>query len=199
MTTAIAERRPEPKAFRCLVLNSNFMPLSTWPLSVVPSQEAVSAVWRDRANVVETWGDAFYRSPSTKIPVPRVIALRNYVHIETTPKFCRRSIFLRDRFCCQYCGRQFAAEDLTFDHVVPRANGGHTVWDNILTCCVPCNADKRDHPADYSGRKGSRHRPMKVPRCPTTFELLRAGLDFLAPDLRDDFGSWLYWNAEIQP
>ena len=194
MQAALKERRP----FRTLVLNADFKPLSTWPLSVVPAQEAVSTVWRDRAQVVETWEDAFYRSPSTTIPVPRVIALRNYVHVEATPKFCRRSIFLRDRFCCQYCGERFMAEDLTFDHVIPRARGGQTVWDNILTCCIRCNTDKRDHPADYSGRKGAPHRPLTAPRCPTTFELLRAGLEFLAPDLKADFGSWLYWNAELQ-
>ena len=41
-------------------------------------------------------------------------------------------------------------------------------------------------------------RPLKEPRRPTNTELLRAGLEFLPSDVREDFGSYLYWNAELQ-
>jgi 5-methylcytosine-specific restriction endonuclease McrA len=117
--------------------------------------------------------------------------------VHAKPKFCRRSILLRDGYRCQYCGNEFPAPELTFDHVVPRAAGGRTEWDNILTACVDCNRDKRDHPADWSGQRGSLHRPLKAPRQPTTAELLRAGLKHLAPEIREDYGSWLYWSAEL--
>lgn len=186
------------RSYRTLVLNADYRPLSTWPLSVVSAQDAVSTLWRDRADVVETWPDAFYRSPSTTIAVPKVIALRAYAHVAAQPKFCRRSILLRDRFKCQYCGDKFAAEDLTFDHVVPRSAGGQTVWDNILSACVDCNKTKRNGLPNYSGRKGTALRPLKQPRQPTTAELLRAGLEFLEPQIREDFASWLYWSSELQ-
>jgi HNH endonuclease len=88
--------------------------------------------------------------------------------------------------------------ELTFDHVIPRANGGTTSWSNILSCCVPCNKAKRDRPANWSGRKGAGLRPLKAPRQPTTMELLRAGLEFLDPAIREDYGSWLYWSSELQ-
>lgn len=194
--TATAPR--ERRSYRTLVLNADFRPLSTWPLSVVPAQDAVSTVWRDRAQVVEEWPDAFYHSPSTTIAIPRVIALRKYAHVDAQPKFCRRSILLRDRFCCQYCGERFPSEDLTFDHVVPRAAGGQTVWENILSACVRCNTVKRNDLPNYSAKKGSGLRPLKPPRQPTTAELLRAGLEFLEPTIREDFGSWLYWSTELQ-
>ena len=189
-------------ALRTLVLNADYRPLSTWPLSLVSAEDGVRAVFRERAAVVEEW-DQVFRSPSMEIRVPKVIALRAYAPISALPKFCRRSILLRDRFRCQYCGEQFAGEDLTFDHVIPRAAGGQTVWDNILSACVPCNTTKRHHLPNYSGRRGQRNaagmRPLKEPRQPTTAELLRAGLEFLDADLRADFGSWLYWNAELHP
>jgi 5-methylcytosine-specific restriction endonuclease McrA len=186
------------RRYSTLVLNSDFRPLSTWPLSLVDAQDAVSTIWRDRALVVETWPDAFYRSPSTTIAVPKVIALRHYAHVHAQPKFCRRSILLRDRFRCQYCGERFPSEELTFDHVVPRAAGGQTVWENILSACVKCNTAKRDSLPAYSGRKGTALRPLKPPRQPTTAELLRAGLEFLEPQIREDFGSWVYWDTELQ-
>jgi 5-methylcytosine-specific restriction endonuclease McrA len=186
-----------------LVLNADYRPISTWPLSRITAEDAISTLWRDRADVVETWPDEFFHSPSITIPVPKVIALRHYAPINARPKFCRRSVYLRDRFRCQYCGKRFPTEELTFDHVVPRAAGGITVWENILTCCVPCNTRKRASMPDYSGRKGRRStttwRPLRAPRQPTTAELLRAGLEFLEPEIKSTWGEWLYWNTSLQP
>lgn len=186
-------------ALRTLVLNADFRPLHTFPLSIVTAQEAVLTVCRDRASVVEEW-DQVFRSPSTEMRVPKVIALRDYAHVDAQPKFCRRSILLRDRFKCQYCGEQFSPAELTFDHVVPKSAGGQTVWNNILTACIPCNSRKRNTPANFSGRKGvvSELRPLKAPRQPTSTELLRSGLQFLDPAVRADFASYLYWNAELK-
>jgi 5-methylcytosine-specific restriction endonuclease McrA len=187
-------------ALRALVLNADYRPLSTWPLSLVSAQDAVKAVFSDNVSVLEEWDEVF-RSPSIEIRIPKVMALKHYAPISATPKFCRRSILLRDRFKCQYCGQRFDAANLTFDHVTPRAAGGRTEWDNILSACVDCNTAKRHTLPNYSGQRGKRHasgmRPLKAPRQPTTAELLRSGLEFLADDLRADFGSWLYWNAEL--
>lgn len=197
MTAATAFPRRKPT--RTLVLNADYRPLSTWPLSVVPVTEAISTVWRDRADVVEVWPDAVMRSPSTVVPLPKIIALRRYVHIDAAPKFCRRSILLRDRYRCQYCGKQFPGEELTFDHVIPRSAGGQTVWDNILSACVECNTRKRNAMPNYSGQRGSALRPLKPPRQPSADQLLRAGLEFLDQTTREDFGSFLYWDAELKP
>lgn len=182
---------------RCLVLNADWRPLATYPLSLIAGQEAVKAVYRGRAIVAEEW-DQVFRSPSREIRVPRVIALNEYVQISAQPKFCRRSILLRDRFRCQYCGERFDSRDLTFDHVVPRAKGGTTTWENILSCCVPCNVAKRDSHANWSGKKGGSGRPLKAPRQPSTMELLKAGLEFVDADIKESWGSWLYWSAELK-
>ena len=189
-------------ALRTLVLNADFRPINTYPLSLIPAQEAISALWRGRATVVEEW-DAVFRSPSRVVKVPKVMALRHYAHVEAVPKFCRRSIFLRDRFCCQYCGVQRPTDELTFDHVIPRSAGGRTEWTNILTACIACNQRKRNLMPNFSGRRGRTDngrnmRPLKAPRRPTSAELLRAGLQFLDPVIKEDYGSWLYWSAELQ-
>jgi 5-methylcytosine-specific restriction endonuclease McrA len=189
-----------PGSLRTLVLNADGRPLSTWPLSLVSAQDAISAIWRERATVVDTWEGAFFRSPSITLAVPKVMMLREYAPISGDPKFCRRSILLRDRFRCQYCGQPHQSHELTFDHVIPRARGGTTVWTNIVSACLKCNALKADQPAKHSGRRGviGSLRPLKEPRRPTSAELLRAGLEFLPNDVREDFGSWLYWNSELR-
>ena len=181
---------------RTLVLNADYRPISTYPVSFITGQEAVKAVFRGRASVVEEW-DAVFRSPSIEIYVPKTIALHEFAPVNAAPKFCRRSILLRDRFRCQYCGERFEAADLTFDHVIPRAKGGTTCWENILSACVACNKMKRDSHANWSGRKGKGARPLKAPRRPTTMELLRAGLEFIDPVTKNDWGSWLYWSSEL--
>lgn len=182
---------------KCLILNANYLPMATWPLSLVTGQEAIKAVIRGRATVVEEWDDVCH-SPSIEMRVPRVLVLNEYAPVNAAPKFCRKSVILRDKFRCQYCGNQFASEDLTFDHVIPRSSGGATVWENILMACVECNTRKRSQPANWSGKKGSGLRPLKMPRQPTTMELLRAGLEFIDPVVKEDFKSYLYWSSSLQ-
>lgn len=185
---------------KTLVLNADYRPLSVYPLSFISAEEAIKTVYRDRAVVVEEWPDVF-RSPSVQICVPKIIALRTWAPVNSSPKFCRRSILLRDRFRCQYCGEKFSAQELSYDHVVPRAKGGQTVWENIVAACLLCNAAKQDKMPKHSGRKGAKGgflRPLKEPRQPTTAELLRAGMEFIEPEILEDFGSYLYWNVELE-
>jgi 5-methylcytosine-specific restriction endonuclease McrA len=198
MTQSNTQHERSPTSLRTLVLNADGRPISTWPLNLIPAQDAVTAAWLDRAIVVEEWPEAFFHSPSTTIAVPKVMMLREYAHVNAAPKFCRRSVLLRDRYCCQYCGKLFTDDELTYDHVVPRSRGGRTEWTNIVSACVECNKNKRDQDARWSAPKGSGLRPLKPPRVPSPAELLRAGLQFLPNDVRDDFGSWLYWNVELE-
>lgn len=185
-------------SLRALVLNANFRPLTVYPISLISARDAIEAVLRERVSVVEEW-DQCFRSPSFTIKVPRVIALREYVPINAQPKFCRISIFLRDGYRCQYCGEQFPSHELTYDHVIPREKGGATIWSNILTACVACNAAKRNKSANWSGKKGGGTlRPLKAPRQPTTSELLKAGLQRLDEEDRMTWSDWLYWTAELQ-
>lgn len=204
--TAVRPQAEKRKSMhlRTLVLNADGTPLSTWPPRFESAQEAVHGVYRDRFIVIENWPGEFYRSPSTVIPVPKTVMLREYAPIRGEPKFCRRSVYLRDRYRCQYCGERFEERGLTLDHVIPRSKGGKTVWDNVLTCCHDCNAQKRDSMPNYSGRKGKRAkgqpmRPLKMPRRPTTAELLRAGLELLPPEIRETWADTLYWGVPLLP
>ena len=80
---------------------------------------------------------------SGHVPVPRVIALAEYDRLPRRHvRFSRSNIFSRDRFTCQYCGVRPGRADLNLDHVVPRAQGGRTTWENVVCCCVPCNRRK---------------------------------------------------------
>jgi len=206
IVTSEAARLPPVHTLMTLVLNADYQPLTTWPLSLIPATEAITRLWKNRAMTVETWKDALgnealFHSPNHTIAAPKVVVLKDYVNVSSDPKFSRRSILLRDRFCCQYCGKRFPANDLTFDHLIPRAAGGKTEWTNIVMACEPCNSKKADKMPQFSGRKGIKRgnglRPLKMPLRPTNAELLKAGLEFLPDHIREDFGSWLYWSVEL--
>ena len=129
-----------PDGCPALVLNADYTPLSYYPLSVWPWQTAVKAVFLDRVDIVDHYQREVH-SPTHTMKLPSVIALKSYVKPSQHPAFTRFNVFLRDRFQCQYCG---VGNDLTFDHVVPRAYGGRTTWENVTTACAPCNLRKGD-------------------------------------------------------
>ena len=65
------------------------------------------------------------RSVSLHIRIPRVVQLLAYDRTpQTNIKFTRANIYLRDKYRCQYCGRQGRAGDLNIDHMIPRSRGG---------------------------------------------------------------------------
>jgi 5-methylcytosine-specific restriction endonuclease McrA len=77
------------------------------------------------------------------IAIPRVIILQIYDRLpKQKVRFSRHNIYARDDNTCQYCRRQFPRTELNLDHVVPRARGGRTTWENVVCCCVPCNLKK---------------------------------------------------------
>ena len=77
------------------------------------------------------------------IKVPRVILLLAYDRVpKRRVRFSRYNIFARDKSTCQYCGHRFSRSELNLDHVVPRAQGGTSTWENVVCSCHECNRRK---------------------------------------------------------
>jgi len=171
-TIAMLDRHP------ALVLNADYQPLRMLPLSIWSWQDTVKAVLGGKAIVVDIYPNVYIRAVNINMPVPSVIALRDYAPTgKARPAFTRRNVFLRDGYRCQYCLGLFRTSDLSLDHVEPRCLGGRLTWENAATCCKRCN-----------GRKGSL-RPAELhrvgmelkskPRCPTLFELAAEAQKFV--------------------
>ena len=124
-----------------LALNADFRPLSYFPLSLWSWQDTVKAVFLDRVTIISEY-DSYIHSPSMTMRLPSVIALKDYVQQSPNPAFTRFNVFLRDKFCCQYCANEYQAQELTFDHVIPRSKGGRTTWENVVAACSRCNLMK---------------------------------------------------------
>lgn len=185
-----APAKVSPDACPALVLNADYRPLSYYPLSLWSWQETIKAVFLERVNIVSEY-ERVARSPSFEMPIPSVVSLKQYVKPAAWPAFTRFNVFLRDWFCCQYCG---AAEELTFDHLVPRSRGGRTTWENVITACSPCNLRKGGRLIDECDMQ-----PTQWPHRPTTMQLQKHGRAFPPNYLHDSWLDYLYWDSELEP
>lgn len=43
---------------------------------------------------------------------------------------------------CQICGQARAPEELTFDHIIPKAEGGSNSIENLRLACYKCNYER---------------------------------------------------------
>jgi len=177
------------KRFPALVLNADFRPLSYYPLSLWPWQEAIKAVCLDRVTILAEY-DEVVRSQRESIRIPSVVVLKEFIKPQKRVAFTRFNLFLRDEFCCQYCGSK---GDLTFDHVIPRSRGGVTSWENVVAACAPCNLKKANKSLKASGLR------LKRPaRQPTPEEMHSVGRRFPPGHLHDSWMDFLYWDAELE-
>jgi len=130
-------------------------------------------------------------SVSFTIKLPSVVRLLNMVKRNKSPvKFSRQNIYARDRYKCQYCGGRFPTEELTYDHVVPRARGGKTEWENIVTCCMECNRKKGGRtPHEASMRL------IRKPTRPAWVPAVRITIGFR--EVPQSWRDYLYWHIEL--
>lgn len=143
---------------KTLVLNATYE-----PMKVVSWERAIHLYFQNKVDILESY-DRMIGSVSISIPVPSVVRIKKYIDFQKTHKivkFCRKNVFVRDRYQCQYCGYIGRPEELTFDHVVPLSRGGPTTFDNIVTSCIPCNTKKANKMPDQAGMVLARklHRP----------------------------------------
>ena len=129
-----------------LVLNQNYE-----PINVCNTRRAVNLLGKGKAeNVIDT--GEYLRSINDIFDKPDVIRLFYMVKRPLQrKKLTRKEIFERDKFQCQYCGTN--KKILTFDHIIPRCNGGNLSWTNIVSACKPCNLKKAGKTPKEAGMK----------------------------------------------
>lgn len=173
-----------------LILNSDGTPLSRFPLSLNIMKKVLKALFKGHINVIQEYDKSIFVK-NKELKLPKIVMLNRYVKVSHKPKFSRKNIYLRDNYTCQYCGQKFAPEELTFDHVIPRACGGETVWENIVTCCKACNNKKGSKTAEQVGMK-----LLSKPKVPSIKDLEKN--QQIKNELYNDWLSEAYWNTELE-
>ena len=141
-----------------LLLNQSYE-----PLNVCPMRRAIVLVGKGKAEILEN-GMGYIHTSTRAFPLPSVIRLVYQIRRPLpVRRLTRREAFLRDRYRCQYCGKE--TRDLTLDHVIPRFQGGLHEWDNVVSACSMCNHRKASRTPEEAGMRLSK-RPGPPPTDP---------------------------------
>lgn len=160
------------------------------PIKVVSWQRAITLLSLGKVEVIETY-DTELRSAFMVVKMPAVVRLLSAFKRRKKPvKFSRVNIYGRDNYSCQYCSQSVSMATGTYDHVVPRAQGGKTEWTNIVTCCEPCNSKKGGR-TPKQAKMELRKKPIRPTWVPIMF--INVSNDN-APDAWRDY---LYWTQSL--
>lgn len=178
-----------------LVLDAGYRPINR-----VSWQEAFRMVFTGRAEVVETYADRFVRSARRAFPVPSIVRFVRTVARVLTGRgvaFNRRNVYLRDKGRCQYCGERVPSSSFDFEHVVPKARGGRTTWENIVVACIPCNQKKGNRTPEEAGMK-LRSKPVRPKSLPGMGAAKLSWNEGMPVSWRDYLRSVGYWHLPLQ-
>jgi len=162
--------------------------------------------WGDWSGLRPETGEDGLVSASRIYKVPEVLLLSRY---DSIPKqkvnFCRRSIWKRDDYSCQYCGRRPDHDECTLDHILPRSLGGETSWTNCVLACYQCNSQKADRRPEDAFRPKDKEKarrwigpsPMKLIKEPKKpeYSIIKDKIRIL-----DTWKHWLdkmYWEIPL--
>jgi len=140
----------ETKNKQCLLLNSDYSPLSiiSWKRSLIWLVKYEDNP-RYGIEIIDFFKNDFINGTNNKkYPIPAVAKTQRFFRINNQPiTFSRKNIYIRDNYTCQYCGNSFDIKNLTYDHVIPKSKWKNSIssltsWTNIVTACVDCNRKK---------------------------------------------------------
>lgn len=90
----------------------------------------------------------------SRIELHPIIAVRGSIPSRAwrqQPALTNPKLFARDRQVCAYCGKHFALDDLTREHILPTSRGGADSWMNCITACRSCNGYKGNRTPEEVG------------------------------------------------
>jgi 5-methylcytosine-specific restriction endonuclease McrA len=192
---------------KVLILNRSYL-----PIHVTSVRRAFILLYQGIARAVneqyqtfdfDSWSDLSVSARDESIGlvnrvirVPRVILLVAYDRVpKRQVRFSRYNIYARDKCVCQYCCHRLPRQELNLDHVIPRSQGGTSVWENVVCSCQECNRRKGGRTPQQAGMTLARKpfKPKWTPFMQETFSLSR-------------YKEWMpflntvdvsYWNTEL--
>jgi hypothetical protein len=162
--------------------------------------------WRDWSAIRPEEGEDGIVSARDVYRIPEVLLLGRYDSVPNRQvNFCRRAIWKRDKFTCQYCGVRPPPDECTLDHVLPKSLGGDTSWTNCVLACYQCNSQKADRLPEDARRPHDRTKarkwrgpsPMKLMNgpCKPEYSVIQGRTKIL-----DTWKHWvdrLYWDIPL--
>ncbi|MBD3320322.1 MAG: HNH endonuclease [Chitinivibrionales bacterium] len=169
------------------------------PVSIVSWQRAVTLYYAEKAIILSEYENKILHSIRFSIRAPAVIQClkthympRRFVRVLP---FSRRNVYIRDNGQCMYCGKKVSLANFTFDHVIPKCQGGKSEWNNVVVSCMRCNSRKGGRSVSHSGMNLLRH-----PFAPQLDKAAPANLvSRIAAEIpHESWEDYIYWNIILE-
>lgn len=120
-----------------VLLNSDYSFLNT-----VDWKKAMCLIVKGKTDVVKYSNRVVKTAEGLIMKIPLVMRLIKFIRTlyKTKVPYSKRNVMVRDSFQCAYCG--VTKVPLTIDHILPKAKGGKSSFENTCACCKPCNNKK---------------------------------------------------------
>lgn len=207
-----------------LVLNKSWYPIDSHSMrkalrSVVANRSRILCPVTYQLHDFPSWiergildGEDIIRGFGQMLCAPEVIITRYDKVPKRIVQFNRRNLWRRDQHYCQYCGKKPPADEISIDHVVPKSQGGLTVFENTVLACVECNKRKDDRTPeqarmplvkrvkspDGSIKLVPYHRPVR-PQWSPIYVARRQRIPESWSKFLQHIVDELYWSSELEP
>lgn len=166
------------------------------PMQVVSWQTAIVWVLDKIVEVVDEHPENYINTVNWSVKMPSIVRFIKPISKKRAVKFSRYNLYARDRGRCQYCNTRIARDRFTYEHVVPRAQGGKTCWENVVVACVGCNQRKAGRTPTQAGMR-LLSSPVKPKKLPDT----RRQIEF-SKGMPASWRQWLrdaaYWDVALE-
>ncbi len=98
------------------------------------------------------------------IPQNMVFVIQTAPDFKHVDRVSRYMLYRRDGGRCAYCGQALGQREATIDHIIPRSQGGQTVWENVALACHSCNT-KKDNKTPHQAEMKLRVKPYNPKKC----------------------------------
>lgn len=182
----------------CLCLSKGYAPVHVY----ANFREAVNKVENRRAEVIATYPDRILRSWKSAMEAPAIIRLLYFTTVKQRSgrymRLSRKNVWIRDKGRCQFCGTFIPLPEMHWDHVVPRDQGGISIWTNLVCSCQTCNSRKGNRtPAE------ARMPLLKMPVAPRYNLSLEKEMGLRLKSMKnlpsESWRSYVYFDAELEP
>jgi 5-methylcytosine-specific restriction endonuclease McrA len=161
------------------------------PIKVISWQRAIELLTLGKVEIIESY-EGEVRSAYMVIKIPAVVRLLKRFRKHHKPvKFSRVNIYARDDYKCQYCMKRCTMNELTYDHVVPRSQGGKTEWTNIVSACAKCNGKKAGRTPEQAKMKLNK-KPVQPTATPAVV------IQISRTSIPDAWRDYLYWTGLLE-
>ena len=110
--------------------------------------------WEDWISMPYDESSSYIKTVSLQIKIPKIIVLSNFDRVPfKRPKFTTKNLWIRDGGICQYTGKKLTPNNGNIDHIIPKAQGGKTSWENCVIAHKEINAIKADRTPEQAGLK----------------------------------------------